>query len=172
MWAAATLSDRLSARFDAPNRPAFAANRELAERYGTGGTISPIVAVAEGDGAGAALRRVVAALPDARTAAGPELAGAGVHAALLFPPPGARAPDENPEALAAARRAAERASTGGTTVRITGLAALSGDSGDRGGLGLLAEVLVGGLGALIVLALVFGTPLALVPLVIAAVSIL
>jgi RND superfamily putative drug exporter len=56
-------------------------------------------------------------------------------------------------------------------VRITGLEALAGDSGS-GGLGLLAEILLGGLGALVVMALVFGTPLAAVPLVVAAISIL
>jgi uncharacterized membrane protein YdfJ with MMPL/SSD domain len=48
MWAAATLSDHLSARFDAPDRPAFAANEQLLTRYGTGGPIAPIVVVARG----------------------------------------------------------------------------------------------------------------------------
>jgi putative drug exporter of the RND superfamily len=179
MWAAATLGDRLSARFDAPDRPAFAANRELVATYGTGGPIAPLVVVASGGGAGAqraALERVARAVPAARSAvAGPGLVSDNgrVRAALLFPPPGASAPDENPQALAAARQAAERASGEGVAVRVTGLEALSGDSGGGGGgLGLLAEVLLGGLGALVVLAVVFGTALAVVPLVIAAVSIL
>lgn len=55
---------------------------------------------------------------------------------------------------------------------MTGIEALTDDSGDGGGVGLLVETLVGGLGALIVLAWVFASPLAFVPLVVAAVSIL
>jgi putative drug exporter of the RND superfamily len=176
VWAAATLSDHLSQRFDAPDRPAFAANEEIVARYGTGGTIAPIVLVARGGSAdtrAAALRRVAAAVPDARSVVGGRAltaARGAVQAALVFPPPGRTAPDENPSALAAAERAAARAG-GGTTIRVTGLEALSGGDGG-GGIGLLLEVLIGGVGALVVLAVVFGSPLAAVPLVVAAVSIL
>ncbi len=47
-WAASGLSDALSQSFDAPGRPAFDANREIVERYGSGGVIAPIVAVVDG----------------------------------------------------------------------------------------------------------------------------
>ena len=53
---------------------------------------------------------------------------------------------------------------------MTGLPALSGSR--RSGTGVLAEVLIGALGALAVLAIVFASFLALVPLLVAAVSIL
>jgi hypothetical protein len=68
LWAAATLGDRLSARFDAPDRPSFATNEELAARFGTGGAIAPIVVVATGPDAAGALRRVAAAVPADRRA--------------------------------------------------------------------------------------------------------
>ncbi|MGX6450194.1 MMPL family transporter, partial [Patulibacter sp. S7RM1-6] len=64
------------------------------------------------------------------------------------------------------------AEVGGAPLRVTGVEALADDSGDRGGVGLLAETLLGGLGALVVLAWVFSSLLAFVPLVVAAVSIL
>ncbi|HEY4098654.1 MAG TPA: MMPL family transporter [Baekduia sp.] len=167
-WAASTLNDHLSQSFDAPGRPAFQANREIVQRFGAGGTIAPIVAVGH-RGDEASLRKVAAAVPGARSAVGgPGLtsAGGGTVTALIFPPPGRAAPDESPEALAAAQRAAR-----GTGVRITGAQALA-KGGDSGGAGLLIETLLGGLGALLVLVVVFASPLALVPLLVAAVSIL
>ena len=57
-------------------------------------------------------------------------------------------------------------------VRVTGTDALSASSGSKGGVGLLAEGLLGGLGALVVLAFVFASLLAVVPLVIALISIM
>ncbi len=60
----------------------------------------------------------------------------------------------------------------GTQVRVTGLTQLreSGDSG--GGSGVLIETVLGALGGLLVLAFVFGSFIALVPMLVAAVSIL
>jgi RND superfamily putative drug exporter len=68
-------------------------------------------------------------------------------------------------------RPLERELPAGTTVRITGIDQLTTGAEARGS-GLLAETLLGGLGALGVLALVFGSLLALVPLVLAGVAIL
>jgi RND superfamily putative drug exporter len=59
----------------------------------------------------------------------------------------------------------------GYSVGVTGLQELSQDS-SKGGSGVFAETLLGGLGALAVLAFVFASLLALMPLLIAAVSIL
>ena len=167
-WAAGTLSSHLSQSFDAPGRPAFAANRELGQRFGSGGVIAPIVAVGRKDDPGA-LRKVAAAVPGARTVVGgPGLTSdrGQTTAALIFPPPGPAAPDENVAALAAAQAAAA-----GTSVRITGQQALA-EGGDSGGAGLLVETLLGAGGALIVLIAVFASPLAIVPLLLAACSIL
>ena len=91
---------------------------------------------------------------------------------IVLPPPGRPAPDENPEALAAARDAARDLRVGDARVQITGTEALATDSGDGEGIGLLVEILLGGVGALVVLVVVFASWLALVPLVVAAVSIL
>jgi uncharacterized membrane protein YdfJ with MMPL/SSD domain len=60
----------------------------------------------------------------------------------------------------------------GSPVQLTGLGALSASSGQKGGVGLLAEGLLGGLGALAVLAVVFASLLAIVPLIMAVVSIM
>ena len=57
----------------------------------------------------------------------------------------------------------------GAPVHVTGLDALTAESGQRGGLSVAAEATVGGLGALLVLALVFASLLALVPLLLAGV---
>jgi RND superfamily putative drug exporter len=169
-WASSGLSDALSRSLGAPDRPAFEANREIAERFGSGGEVAPIVAIAPaGDDAERAFGRVADAVRGARVAAGEDLVSQDgrLAAAIILPPPGQRAPDENPQALQAARDAAR-----GTDVRITGLEALATDTGDGEGIGLLLEIVLGGAGALVVLAIVFGSWLAFVPLLVAAVSIL
>jgi RND superfamily putative drug exporter len=188
--AASGIGDALSRSFDAPGRPAFQANREIVRQYGNGGLVAPIVLVAAPrDGRATdpdvrdelrqAVERVAEAVPRSRVAVPTGATGEGLvsrdgrtAAALVLPPVGRAAPDENPEALAAARRAAKEQQVGGAPLRVTGIEALADDSGGGGGIGLLAETLLGGLGALIVLAWVFSSPLAFVPLVVAAVSIL
>ncbi len=167
-WAAATIEPHLSQRFAAPGRPAFVANARILRTFHTGGVISPIVLVGRRDDP-AALRRVAAAVPGARSVVGgPGLTGrGGVLAALVFPAPGSPAPNENDGALAAARAAAARAGH----VQVTGEQALAVGSSSHG-LGLLVETVLGGVGALVVLIAVFGSALALVPVLLAIVSIL
>lgn len=173
IWAVTGLSDALSQSFDAPGKPAFAANRELARDFRSGGPVAPIVLVTRAGGdATARLARVGRAVPGARVAVpgdpgGAALVSRGTAVALVFPPPGVPAPDENPAALAAASRAAAREEG----VQVTGVEALA-EGGGGGGLGLLLEVLVGGAGALLVLIAVFASRLAVLPIAIAAVSIL
>ncbi len=75
------------------------------------------------------------------------------------------------EAIAAAERAAEGTTVDGATVRITGLDSLLTASDESQGPSVLLETLIGGLGALIVLAFVFGSLMALVPLLMAALAI-
>jgi RND superfamily putative drug exporter len=189
-WAASSINDHLSQSFDAPGRPAFEANREIVETYGNGGVISPFVLVAApkdgtlSDGGNEAAftkaaKEVAAAVPGSRLAGfgagGPakdfESKDGAVGYAFVYPPPGPEAPEKNEGALSAVQKAASRHSIGGTPLRVTGVEALSEDSGG-GGAGLLFETLIGALGALIVLALVFGSWLAIVPLIIAGASIL
>jgi putative drug exporter of the RND superfamily len=75
------------------------------------------------------------------------------------------------DALEGARTAAASATVAGEQVRITGLDALSSAEGGGGGPSVLIEVLVGGIFALLVLGITFGSLTALVPLVIAAIAI-
>jgi RND superfamily putative drug exporter len=189
-WAASSIGDALSRTLDAPGRPAFEANARIARDFGTGGQVSPIVLVVrapEGDRVTAptalaaldrAVDRVAAAVGRARAVSyastrDPALVSRDGRTtyALVFPPLGRPAPDENPQALAAARRAARDLRVAGAPVQVTGVEALAEDTGS-GGAGLLVETLAGGLGALVVLALVFASALAVVPLLVAAVSIL
>src|SRR4051794_9931783 len=155
LWAAATITDSLSQSFEAPGRPAFAANREIVGTFHSGGVVPPLVLVGRD---AADLRRVAAAVPGGRVALPGDPGGGALvpadrrtAAALVFPPPGRPAPDTNPQAVAAAQRAAA-----GRGVAVTGVDALSSDTGG-GGAGVLAETVLGGLGALIVLAIVFAS---------------
>jgi RND superfamily putative drug exporter len=80
---------------------------------------------------------------------------------------------EAPEAAKAAERALEGATVAGGPVRLTGVDALVEESGaENEGTGVLLEAVIGGSGALLVLIFVFASFLALVPLVMAVVSIL
>jgi putative drug exporter of the RND superfamily len=189
-WAASSIGDALSRSLDAPGRPAFAANRQIARHFGTGGQVPPIVLVARLRAERITSPQVVAELDEvvrrATAAAGGaravSYASTGDDAfvsrdgrttyALIFPPLGRPAPDENPVALAAVIRAARDLRVDRAPVQVTGVEALADDTGSRDGVGLLVETLAGGLGALLVLALVFGSALAVVPLLVAAVSIL
>ncbi|WP_210491769.1 MMPL family transporter [Patulibacter sp. SYSU D01012] len=190
-WAASGISDALSRTFDAPGRPAFEANKRIVAAYGNGGLVNPIVLVADPrgdrkvsdpavrDALRDAVERVGRAVPGSRTVVPTGATGEGLTAddervafGLVFPPVGRPSPDENPQALAAARRVAAGSEVGGAPLRVTGVEALADDSGGGGGVGLLVETLLGGLGALLVLAWVFSSLLAFVPLVVAAVSIL
>jgi RND superfamily putative drug exporter len=125
----------------------------------------------------ARLRR---ALPDARIAS---FASTGSRAfvskdrrtvfALVYPRLAAKSDwGENPQAARAATRAVSGVTVAGRPVRVTGFDALSESAGDSGGLGVLVEALIGGLGALLVLIFVFASALAVVPLLIAFVAIM
>jgi RND superfamily putative drug exporter len=70
------------------------------------------------------------------------------------------------------RNAAQSAAPAGATVGVTGEDVLSAGDSDNSGPGVLGETMIGALGALVVLAFVFASFLALLPLVVAAVSIL
>ncbi len=185
-WAAATISDSLSHSFDAPGRPAFAANAEIVKRFANGGVVAPVVLVAtSGRGerldvaeASRQLRRLGDQLPGRRVAAPDDAGGRALVsdddatvAVLVFPPPGRPAPDAIPEAVERLRAVTEGVRVGGGEVAVTGIDALVDDTGG-GGVGLLVEIAVGALGALLVLVAVFSSVAALLPLLIALVSIL
>ncbi len=184
-------TDALSDDFrPVPGKEGFETNNEIATRYGNGGDVVPIVPVVmlpEGktvDSPGvtreltAALTRVQGAVPGARLAS---YASTGSRAfvsedgrttfALVYVP--RRSPLEGGKAGAqSVEDALDGVTVGGAPIRVTGLDALRAEAGDAGtSVSVLAEVLVAGLGALVVLAFVFASLTALVPLLMAAVAI-
>ena len=89
---------------------------------------------------------------------------------VLVYPPALPAPDPYPVAAPALAAALADARVAGAPVLLTGETLLAGGQGDNG-TGVLVETLVAGGFALLVLVLVFGSLLALLPLVIAAVAV-
>ena len=187
-------SDALEPEFSVPNKEGWETNVAIAERYqGTGGDTAPLVPVVtlpEGESVdSAAVRadlrnvdtRLREALPDARIASyastgdGAFVSGdGGTTFAVVYPQPD---PDsafgENPRAERAASGALDGATVAGQPVHLTGFDALMEDSGaDDEGPGVLLEAVLGGVGALIVLTFVFASFLAVVPLMMAVVSIM
>jgi RND superfamily putative drug exporter len=186
-------SDALKSEFSVPDKESWQTNVEIANRYSAdrNGTMPliPVVTLPDGvtvrsPGVAADLKRVDerlrAALPGARIASYPStgddtfLSKDGRTAfALVYPrpEPGAQFA-ENSAAERAARASVSGAQVAGAPVHLTGFDALANDSGGSGGPGVLLEALIGGFGALLVLAFVFGSLLALVPLLMAVVSIM
>jgi putative drug exporter of the RND superfamily len=191
--AAGPASDALEPEFSVPNKEGWEANVAIAERYhGTGGDSAPLVPVVtlpqgksvDSPGVRAELARLDTrlerALPGARTAS---YASTGDKTfvsddgrttyAIVHPTPD---PDstfgENPRAERAARGALDGLTVAGEPVRLTGFDALAEESGGDEGPGVLLEAVLGAAGALLVLAFVFASFLAFVPLVMAFVSIM
>ena len=189
--AAGAVPGRLSQQFSFPGQEGYEANLAILEAYGNGGPGNPLVPVVElpagttvdSPGVAGALERAfagVAADPRLRVLAWPAttddrrlVVGGGrtVYGLVWGPFQGPEGADPAlVETLAGGLRGGLPA---GTTVQVTGLDALREAAAEEpASTGVLVETLVGGLGALVVLAFVFGSFLALVPLVIAAAAIL
>ncbi len=185
-------ADALSAEFNLPGRESSEASAIIYEQYGNGGPrvsgpLVPVVELPEGttmstpgvrEEVGAAFAKVAAAIPGSRAAdyasTGDPLFistdGRTTFGVVWFPPSDV-AFEPAGDALDQARAAAADLTVDGAPVRITGIDALiSGDEATEGP-SVLVETLIGGLGALIVLAFVFGSMMALVPLLMAAIAI-
>jgi RND superfamily putative drug exporter len=185
--AGAALSQEISS---VPGREGFETNRQIGALYGNGGNVAPIVPVVTlpagttVDSPGvteqldAALDRVQAALPAARIAS---YASTGDRTfvsddsrttyALVYMPyrPGL---DPGEVEVGLAERALAGVEVGGSPVELTGLDALRVESEGGGeGVSVLIEVLVAGAGALLILALVFASFMAIVPLLMAVIAI-
>ena len=186
--------DALTPGYSVPGREGWETNQAIAARYGdTGGDTAPLVPVVtlpEGttvdtSGVRAELavvdERLREALPGSRIAS---FASTGDRTfvsddgrttfALAYPPPDPGSQwGEAPQAAKAADRALEGVTVAGEPVRLTGIDALMEDSGaDNQGTSVLVETLIGGFGALLVLIFVFASLLALVPMLVAFVSIM
>jgi putative drug exporter of the RND superfamily len=180
-------------KFSVPGKEGWETNVAIAEHFhGTGGDVAPIVPVVtlpagktvNSPGVDSQLqqvdKRLAQALPDARIAS---YASTGNRTfvspdgrttfAIVYPRPDPNSAfGENPDAAKAARAAMSDTAVAGAPVHVSGFDALQNESGGDNGTGVLLESLLGGLGALIVLAFVFASLLAFVPMAMAIVSIM
>jgi RND superfamily putative drug exporter len=189
--AAGAVPGRLSQEFSFPGEEGYEANVAILEAYGNGGPGNPLVPVVtlpagttvDSPGARDALDRAfggVAADPRLRVLAWPATTGdrrlvvedgRTVYGLVWGPFQGPEGAD--PALAGTLADGLRQALPAGTTVQVTGLDALRTAAAEEpAGTGVLIETLAGALGALVVLAFVFGSFLALVPLLIAAVAIL
>jgi RND superfamily putative drug exporter len=191
---AGAATDALKPGYSVPGKEGWETNETITARYGnTGGDTPPLVPVVtlpegktvDSKGVRAELAviddRLHEALPGARIAS---FASTGDRTfvskdgrtifALAYPPPDPHSQwGEAREAAKAAGRALEGLTVAGAPVRLTGIDPLMEDSGaDSKGSSVLVESLLGGFGALLVLIFVFASFLALVPLLMAFVSIM
>ena len=195
-WGAGRVTDALDDELRMPDSEAFVANQEIEDRFGSGGTRSPLIAVAKlpedttvedpgvRDDLRALERELAAALPGSRVASYGSTGAPGyvsddgsttfaVAYPKIDPELGPTGGEIAPETLAAAREVTGAATVGGAEVMLTGESALNDEPAERDGGGpeFLSETLIAGVAALAVLAFVFASALAAVPLVMAAVAI-
>jgi putative drug exporter of the RND superfamily len=193
MASAGSASKALKQKFSVPGKEGWVTNQQIAHDFhGTGGNSAPLLAVVtlpagasvSSPAVKAELQAVEARLE--RTLPGTRMAGypsTGDPAFLskderttfviAYPPPDPNQPfGDNPNAAKKASAALAGMTVAGAPVHLTGFDALSVQSGGGNGPGVLVEALLGGFGALLVLAFVFASFLAIVPIMMAIVSIL
>ncbi len=190
--AAGPASKALNQRFSVPGREGWEASQEIERVYGNGGETLPIVPVVQlpqgktvsSPGLRAELlrleREVQKAVPRGRVAGfgstgDRAFASKDGRTAFIYamPPRTADAFGGNVDDQRNVRKALQGATISGAPVRVTGYDALADSSGGGGGgPGVLLEAVIGGVGALVVLVFVFGSWLAVVPLLMAICSIL
>jgi RND superfamily putative drug exporter len=192
MAAAGPASQALDQRFSVPDREGWEASQEILKLYGNGGETLPFVPVVKlpegttvaSPGVRADLRaleqQVRKSVPGSRVAGfgstGDEAftsKDGGTAFVYAFPPRSDDPFGANVDAQRALRDALAGVTVAGATVNLTGYDALYDSSGEADdGPGVLLEAVIGGVGALVVLAFVFGSWLALVPIAMAISSIL
>jgi RND superfamily putative drug exporter len=186
-------SNALKQKFSVPGREGYETNVAIAKHYrGTGGDTAPLLPVVtlpagktvDSAGVRGDLRAIDArlqrALPRARVSSYASTGNRGFVSAdgrttfaVAYPPRDSDQPfGDNPKAEKRARAALRGATVAGAPVHLSGFDALQDQSGGGNGPGVLVEALLGGAGALAVLAFVFASFLALVPILMAVVSIM
>jgi putative drug exporter of the RND superfamily len=194
-YASSVLSSHLSMSFEIPGTGSDIADSAIVAHYGTGGSTSPLVPVIKlPAGRTAAQPQVRTALGAAFSAAatvgvrpgvGPSrvvsYASTGDHGfvsadgrttfGLIFTPSRGNQAQLTLVQPAAVQAVMLHYLPPGSQVRVTGLAPLTTAGGSSSGPGVLDEILIGALGALAVLAFVFASLLAVVPMLIAAASV-
>ncbi len=190
---AGSATKALKQKFSVPGKEGWVTNEQIAHKFhNTGGDTSPLVPVvtlpAGKTVSSPGVRQDLAALEArvAKTMPGGRIAGYAATGndafvskdrrtsfIVAYPPADLKESfGNNPEAAKHATAALKGATVAGAPVHVTGYDALSMQSGGGGGPGVLLEALLGGFGALLVLAFVFGSFLALVPILMAIVSIM
>jgi RND superfamily putative drug exporter len=193
MASAGSATKALDQKFSVPGKEGWETNEQIAREYrGTGGNAAPLVPVVtlpagrtvSSPGVRAELRglaaRIERALPGARIAGFGDVGDRAFVSRdgrtsflIAYPPPDPDQPfGDNPKAEKKARAALRGATVGGAPVHLSGFDALQNESGGGQGPGVLVEALLGGVGALAVLAFVFGSFLAIVPIIMAVVAIM
>jgi putative drug exporter of the RND superfamily len=193
-YASSVLSGHLSMSFEIPGTHSDVADSAIIARYGSGGSNPPLVPVIRLPAGRTAEQpqtetELLAAFTSASRVGVPSgsrpsrvvsfaSTGSSVFVSadgrttfgLIFTPATASqpAPVVQPAAVAAAML---RYLPAGSLVRVTGLGPLTTAGGSSSGPGVGGEILIGALGALAVLAFVFASLLAVVPLLIAAASV-
>jgi putative drug exporter of the RND superfamily len=183
---ASHVSKRLSLDFSLPGQPGYETARQIIHRYDNGGDEAPAIMVVTAP-MGQSIRgdqaRIARAFGQVRASAhgvrvvdyasthDPRLITANGRTTYAF----LYTPQEHsfgaPKVAAHATRVLAAALPPGSHVGLTGIQQLA-ENKEGSGPGVFLETIVGGLGALAVLAFVFASLLAFIPLVIAAVSIL
>jgi putative drug exporter of the RND superfamily len=190
---AGSATKALKQKFSVPGKEGWITNQQIAHDFhGTGGNNSPllpVVTLPAGQSVDSPrvlgeLRavevRLQRALPGSRVASYATTKSRAFLSKdgrttfiLVYPRPDPKeAFNNNPEAAKAATRTLKGMTVAGAPVHVTGFDALSVQSGGGNGPGVLVEALLGGFGALLVLAFVFASFLAIVPIMMAIVSIL
>jgi putative drug exporter of the RND superfamily len=182
-------SKAMDQKFSVPGKEGWEANKEIEQRFrGTGGNSAPLVPVVELKTTAADARSQLAALEQKveKAVPGARVAGYGSTGdkafvsndgktayVIAYPPPDPHQPfGDHPKAEKKLRAALAGATVGGAPVHLTGYDALANETGGNEGPGVLLEALLGGLGALVILAFVFGSWLAIIPLLMALPAIL
>jgi putative drug exporter of the RND superfamily len=193
MGSSGAASKALKQKFSVPGKEGWVTNQRIGRAFhGTGGNgapLLPVVTLPAGQSVStptvrselsAVEARVLHTLPGSRVAG---YASTGNRAfvskdgkttfIVAYPPPDrTQAFEDNPKAAEKASAAIKGMTVAGAPVRLTGFDVLSLQSGGGNGPGVLVEALLGGVGALLVLAFVFASLLAIVPIIMAIVSIL
>jgi len=185
---ASALGGRLDYTYSTPGQPGYEANLHITQRFGIDATFEPTLALlhlpagATMDSAAgradaartfaAAVRPGVVTVTDYADTGNAKLVTDGGHAtwAVLS----LANPDKGPGAGAGDNLGAilKKAGPPGATVTVTGFAQLLAAGSGPGGVSVLAATVIGGLLALLLLVLVYGSAIAVVPLVLAVPAIL
>jgi putative drug exporter of the RND superfamily len=182
-------ADALSQEYSLPGHQSYETNTFISSKYGGGGDNSPLVAVvtlpagttANSSAVTAALAQVTGRIEDAvpgsrvasyATTGDPAFFSRNGRTTFVidYPPPEPGSFGQSPRAVNAVQGALRGVTVAGAPVRVTGYDVLQSQAG--GGKSVLAEGMIGAFGALIVLAFVFASFLAVVPLLIALASIM